>query len=444
MAYIADYGTHEPVQFLIVLAAIVWGFYKGWRAVEFWLAAACLSQLAYVAYVGGDFMRGRFLVPVLWIAAGLIILAVRQLPFAVRQLTNGAVALAVCAVVLGGLRLMHLQEEGETPQGWENEHVFWKHSSIWTYNPRATGSELDALGHGLGPPTIVNRPFLALDAANAYYHKFGGPFGLTAIAIGRSGYNLTPGVNIIDILGLADAFIAHLPALTHQRNERVGHPYHVIPPAYLVLERDLDLATDNDLARLVARLGRLDPTVLSEVSHLKVDWTSSALEDYYKRLQIVRRMPLLDPKRLAIVLSPQDAVPWKYAGPAAVVQLSPDIFNSTGLNLLTSIPDLQAPWNDDRYTLILNPRSLVTVLLDSPEKVTRITLGLGNDACTNVGYGMEPGPALTYTTVRGTKPNGISYVSLPLKRGALINRIAVNAPCSASTGASIASIQWNR
>ena len=88
----------------------------------------------------------------------------------------------------------------------------------------------------------MNNPYLDLTLADRLrnYAAACGPVTIHARNPGTLGYLAGAKVSVIDMLGLTDAFIAHLPKeRLLAKRPRVGHPDKLIPLSYLARRGDI-------------------------------------------------------------------------------------------------------------------------------------------------------------------------------------------------------------
>jgi arabinofuranosyltransferase len=241
--------TYDPVTLLGIAVGIGLGLTMG-GPLRF-VAVGIILSLLYTGRIGGDFMATRFLAPPLFCAAWIVAAA----PWPRR-----AVALLAGIVLLLGL--------------------------VNPYNP--VQSSADYVGFGILPNGIADE--------RGFYYAFTGLVRITREAptptwkwirygeearaeaqelgrrvvefdtVGMFGYYAGPMVHVIDTEGLADAFIARLPA---RSDWRIGHFQRDLPAGYIA-------------------------TLESGAPQMEV----RALNEYYRRLALVTQGPLFDPARL--------------------------------------------------------------------------------------------------------------------------------------------------
>jgi hypothetical protein len=184
--------------------------------------------MGYVIQVGGDFMRGRFLLSIFvaglafglcrlvadlrereapgWLIAIPIALVFAALPFASGPKAAGAMQIPKSGIV--------------------DERLFYPGYRIDTY-----------LEEGR-----IQNPYFSLSLADDLraYAEACGPVTVHARNPGTLGYLAGPEVTVIDPLGLTDAFIARLPKeRLISKRPRIGHPDKSIPLAYLAKRGDI-------------------------------------------------------------------------------------------------------------------------------------------------------------------------------------------------------------
>jgi arabinofuranosyltransferase len=207
MAYLASVVAWDPVVVVVIVLALVIG-----RTHRAWTLGIAL-HLAYVTWIGGDFMNGRFyLVP---FAVSLLVLARTSLP-GPRVLAPTVLAL----ILLGTVAAERPPFDVLLPNA-----RFGADQSVngvgvadeQRYYLLATG-----LFHGAHPPRHVNyRSGTQLREGDV----------IVARAIGFLGYGAADRATVIDPIALADPFLARFPA-AHDPSWRVGHVRRALPAGY--------------------------------------------------------------------------------------------------------------------------------------------------------------------------------------------------------------------
>lgn len=207
MAYLASVVAWDPVVVVVIVLALVVG-----RTHRAWTLGIAL-HLAYVTWIGGDFMNGRFyLVP---FAVSLLVLARTSLP-GPRVLAPTVLALILLGTVASerppfDVLLPNARfgaDQSVNGVGVADEQRYYL---------LATG-----LFHGAHPPRHVNyRSGTQLREGDV----------IVARAIGFLGYGAADRATVIDPIALADPFLARFPA-AHDPSWRVGHVRRALPAGY--------------------------------------------------------------------------------------------------------------------------------------------------------------------------------------------------------------------
>jgi len=249
-------------------------------------------DLVYVIGVGGDFMRGRFLLPLLvgataigaWCLTEVIGPRFREGPFPAVPGASGGRGVGawkplLLAAVLAAAGL----------------------ASLWDASPRVASQEaIDAAGgiaderawyagrwneNRFRPPAQYPNPYTPLwvkvgDLARRYAEAHG-PITIMWQAMGILPYRAGPRVRVIDQYGLTDAFVARCPA---DPNSRIGHVDRDIPIAYLEARGVLGM-----LRNWGPRMEAMDPTLAADAAAMAraVRWDDPR---DYQRWRNVQRM----------------------------------------------------------------------------------------------------------------------------------------------------------
>ena len=227
IAYVGDWIVHDPI------AAAGWALflYFGLRFArtsgEHACAAGIVLHLLWIVWIGGDFMRGRFLLPgfTASLVFGLVLASSR--PW-LRAAFLTPPRMATVAAILLALSVIKFQQDRDPGDlgGIVNERTYYPGYHLRSY--LRTGQ--------------LTNPYVDLTFAEdlrTYARRFG-PVTIHSRNPGTLGYLSGPEVSVIDTLGLTDAYIARLPrALLIDREPRPGHPDKAIPLAYLAQRGDI-------------------------------------------------------------------------------------------------------------------------------------------------------------------------------------------------------------
>jgi arabinofuranosyltransferase len=200
------------------------------------VAAGAVLYAAYLLRVGGDFMSGRFLTPLLfWIVLGAAALETSGAPASNRSAWRGFAAAA--AIVIAGL-LMTGTPPWLSPAsfGVGQDEQMVEYDGV-TDERRFYYPMLGLQRHAGLSGAVAENPWAeagrrlrprAIDDGSA---ARGIPqVVVSAKNVGLFGYYAGPAVHIVDRHGLCDPLLARLPALTPWR---IGHYERELPAGYL-------------------------------------------------------------------------------------------------------------------------------------------------------------------------------------------------------------------
>ena len=263
--YLVDFAFHETLTAILLVAGL-WVTLR-WRggdlSEERWvrrLGIAASVYIAYVVSVGGDYMRGRFLVlPHLLTQVGLF--TVLGLRGEARRVFPAVALLGLIAFAFGSRA---------TGGSVINERAFHPTSQIWHVGD----------GHVRPNPMHVQLP----------------PDPTLGATVMASAFTDDPRLRWIDGYGLTDAFIARCPI--SEEDPRAGHAERRIPRAYFEARGDVRLLDDGE-----ARLRSGDPNLPAAIAELRggVRWPRAELERRHEEIRLLTRGALFDPARLALI-----------------------------------------------------------------------------------------------------------------------------------------------
>jgi len=239
-------ATADPVTLPTMLVAVWLTLRNDWRK-DAPLVAGLVASLAYVFWIGGDFMLGRFYsVPLVW-SAGIIAAS----PIVVTR--RIALPLATATVVVGLLAPFEpalLSGYGYTPfDNWmrgRSERGPRDNGLLITQFEITDTRRYYFEGNGLLKGRIGDRRPDNPGVDDGLELRAGGRQVVTRYAIGFTGYFAGPDVHIVDVLALTDPLLARLPSVP---GARVGHYQRDIPAGYIEsLKANRNLIADPDLA----------------------------------------------------------------------------------------------------------------------------------------------------------------------------------------------------
>lgn len=262
------------------------------------LAFGALLYLAYLVKVGGDFMQGRLLTPVLMVAVLLLV----RMPMRSWAVSVVAIALAVGismrapdAPIFSGMSNATRQFDARRVA---NEREFWMPS---------TGLKFYKPGRQFPIHRFVDDGE-KLAASGRYEAR-------SFASIGFRGYFAGTKAHIIDDYALADPLLARIPAI-FVPNWRIGHFTRVVPKWYLARKTALANALQEK-----AGTGRalnvdeaavavpLNENVVEPVPATLAPGTRANLDDdpdlqaFYDRLELIVRGPLWSKARWQAILN---------------------------------------------------------------------------------------------------------------------------------------------
>jgi arabinofuranosyltransferase len=237
-----------------------------------------LLYLVYIVSIGGDFMNGRFLTPLLLYA----VLTLADTPWAARPRLVAAVVVSALALALA-MPESALRVWTSPPPLVKRYGVLNEQTSYYPF------SGLIPMLRGSGP---ADHAWGRLGRGMSHF-----PHVTPHVSIGIFGYYAGPGVHVIDELGLGDPLLARLPATNHYAP---GHFQRTVPAWY----KDF-------LDRCVARVfphgavGVPNGTCLpyeNELEGMPESTPEAETKVLYRQLLLVTQGPIWDRERLTTIL----------------------------------------------------------------------------------------------------------------------------------------------
>jgi arabinofuranosyltransferase len=231
--YVLDVAGRDPWTLLILLSGLLAAALR--PAAGTWtLAVGLLFHLAYVLFIGGDFMSGRFFSAPLVLACLIIARSVPQTATTARGLAIAAV-LGGCLAVRPTWGLDFQPRDSRFGAEWDRASGVSDEQAYWY---RSTGI-LSARQFGVDMPRSKGRNIAEQTPPGAV---------LAVGAAGMIGFFAHPTIYILDHFALVDGFLARLPSVP---DFRPGHFRREIPAGY----RETLASGDNTLQD--ARLRRI-------------------------------------------------------------------------------------------------------------------------------------------------------------------------------------------
>jgi len=229
-AYLKDWIKYDTLAagtsvFLLIIA-IKSKRYPGSQSI----ALGILAYAVWIIVIGGDFMRGRFFLPVFSASSflGTLHLNTQSSELKTRLHRYWGIGLGIISI------LFWIQQTSPNPgndisdAGIVNERIYYPGYAL----------EYIKKNHKL------KNPYLDLDFTEQLkdFARVCGPITIHNQNPGTLGYLAGPEVRIIDLLGLTDAFIANLSnEYLIDKNPRPGHPIKNIPLDYLISRGDISI-----------------------------------------------------------------------------------------------------------------------------------------------------------------------------------------------------------
>ncbi|HLA98212.1 MAG TPA: hypothetical protein VJL34_07135 [Anaerolineales bacterium] len=270
----------DPIILVVLSGSLVWFLWKG-SPQHRMVVLGVLAYLAYILYIGGDFMGARFFaVPLLSCAALLSTIEYKS------HLAYAGILLVVILVGLLNPLTPLRSQRGYDPvdsqqlideDGVADERLYYYHDLglLSTSREKAFPGSVHAGRKWIFDPE--KRKVVLV-----------GPLGVR-------GYQAGPDIHMIDKNGLADPLMVRLP-LIDPRHWRIGHFKHIIPEGYLntlatgknkIL--DPNLARYYDILAFVTRGPLWDARRLIEIIKLNTGAYDALLEVYIKNWEIQGR-----------------------------------------------------------------------------------------------------------------------------------------------------------
>jgi arabinofuranosyltransferase len=217
--YLVDAVHHDPITPALIVAGLASAFGRR-RPADLALGCGLAIYLFYVIRIGGDFMAGRFLTPLLLLGAIL--------------LTERMTAAGPRARGLSGATLLALGAYGILPTLPPGRVYAARVADVFREHGIADERRFYFAGSGLfnGVPGWV-RPTPSDPFVNAGEDLRRNRVGLTLErSIGYLGFVAGPSTHIVDSFAIGDPLLARLPA---ERNDtwRIGHFRRTPPEGYL-------------------------------------------------------------------------------------------------------------------------------------------------------------------------------------------------------------------
>jgi len=244
-------ATVPVIMWAILIAAV----HRDTRTVP--AAAGILLYLAYVIYIGGDFMSGRFLTPPFFLA--ICVLSGHIVP---RRAAEACVAGLIVLMMLVSVYEQKLLPPIENRHGIVNERLLYF---------RHTG-----LVYALSGKKMPSHRWAIEGAQKRRSLPAGEKRVLFTYSVGFFGFEAGPGYHLIEPYAITDPFLARLKATVRYLDRdtwRIGHFIRNIPPGYMESVRTGKcLIEDADKARLYDLIAIVTQGDIFSVKRLGAIW----------------------------------------------------------------------------------------------------------------------------------------------------------------------------
>jgi arabinofuranosyltransferase len=214
--YLLNSVRLDPLTLLTVGAGVVAGLLSRDRR-QAAIAGGILAYLAYIIYVGGDFVTGRFLGgPLL----GAVVLLTRWQP-----MPRTAIGIAAGVVLVVGMTSSSPPLLSTSTVGSQGKTLMDDHGVA---DERAYYYPYTGLLRAFQGVRVSDHPW-AVEGREARRRSV--PLAFRG-DVGFFGFHAGPGVHVVDVWGLGDPLIARLPARTDVVSWRVGHFTRAMPEGY--------------------------------------------------------------------------------------------------------------------------------------------------------------------------------------------------------------------
>ncbi|VVB75586.1 Uncharacterised protein [Candidatus Tiddalikarchaeum anstoanum] len=226
-------------------------------------------QLNYVIFLGGDFMRGRFLLPSFFLVITLVSAMISKINV---KLLLDKEKTSIFLLIL--FILCFLSKENAESFVYHYPHngvvserdYWWETNSLW--NRLSNGS------YNINAPKM--QKIYNFEAEGSYLRNqaINGTIVTKQKSIGMLGFFAGPNVTVLDYFGLTDAFIARTPVSLNII--RVGHVRHFIPEEYF-LERENNTVIEN--------------------------WENPELKNLWKDIRVITQGPIFSIGRIESIIT---------------------------------------------------------------------------------------------------------------------------------------------
>ena len=301
LIYLLNSISLDPLTLFVIAGTAVIAVFRR-ESRQFPLLAGSALYLAYIVFIGGDFMSGRYLTP------GLLIAAVSLSQLEISRTLIGSLG-AVAIVLAVGMSSPYCPIFSNAEYGRDD---------IPSADFRENNGITDERGYyyqdagllrwkrGVAMPS-----HLRIRQGEAWKTDDSGKV-VVGWALGYLGFATGPHIHIIDGLALSDPLLARLPA-TKNRQWRIGHADRMLPKGYKeTLETGQNRIVDSGLAAYYDKLSLVTRGKLLSWTRLK---TAARLNlGHYDHLLPVTLSPQQRISRQDVTMLVSQGSPWDADG----------------------------------------------------------------------------------------------------------------------------------
>lgn len=241
LLYLLETALRDPLSALLLLTgmAVIRTLPQERTA----LSLGGILYVAYIVWIGGDFMLGRFLTGPILISCICVATTLARLPRRrLRPVAHTAIALSVALMGWSEVTQVATWLKNSTPEPTPASTM-----SSLPFSIRGISDERDFYQHGTSIARVARQRELPdwewftagrqarRDAREGRKpNPQGGyfPYPVVFAVIGFYGFGAGPDVHVIDPRGISDPFLARLPA-QYVPDWRIGHFNRFVPPGYV-------------------------------------------------------------------------------------------------------------------------------------------------------------------------------------------------------------------
>ncbi len=259
-AYFAESFRNDPITLISISVSILSVALPHCRRYRP-LAAGIVLYLAYIVYIGGDFMAGRYFAAPLF-AACFIVSKIFS-PTSLAAVIAGFLIIVTLGLMSPYPTIASGSQYGSHRKTWgdlvdrngiADERAFWFHCAGLFSETREPG------------PVDCSRMNIVLD------HKKKNEKFIESGGVGFLGYFAGPSIYVFDGLGITDPLIARIP-MSHTGGWRPGHFPKVYPKGYIeTLKTGKNQIEDKSIKKYYKSLHSIISNKLSSSSRIREIW----------------------------------------------------------------------------------------------------------------------------------------------------------------------------